>query len=268
MDAERRATRRRRARETLTAYRTVHGIVYARGTVERQEGRVRRARARPTSTRPTARSASSASTTRPSCTTRSRSARRSTASTSPSTGPTSTPTTSPTSCRAATRSARRAPRRTSRSSAPASTTGRASTPTLHTMKHGAARPARPHAVDQPYLVSWNNKQAPGWAAADDKFSYGPDLPLADDRATASRRAIKGARQDDARAARAGDGGAGDAGHPRARARADRCSRRSASRRDPKLRDAIDAAASVGAPRRAPARPRQGRQVRRRRTRSR
>jgi acyl-homoserine lactone acylase PvdQ len=32
---------------------------------------------------------------------------------------------------------------------------------------------RPHTVDQRYLVSWNNKQAPGWAAADDKFSYGP-----------------------------------------------------------------------------------------------
>jgi acyl-homoserine lactone acylase PvdQ len=32
---------------------------------------------------------------------------------------------------------------------------------------------RPNAVDPPYLVSWNNKQAPGWAAADDKFSYGP-----------------------------------------------------------------------------------------------
>jgi acyl-homoserine lactone acylase PvdQ len=31
----------------------------------------------------------------------------------------------------------------------------------------------PHVVDQPYMVSWNNKQAPGWAAADDKFSFGP-----------------------------------------------------------------------------------------------
>jgi acyl-homoserine lactone acylase PvdQ len=30
----------------------------------------------------------------------------------------------------------------------------------------------PHAVDQKYLVSWNNKQAPGWAAADDQFAYG------------------------------------------------------------------------------------------------
>jgi acyl-homoserine lactone acylase PvdQ len=32
---------------------------------------------------------------------------------------------------------------------------------------------RPNAVDPPFLVSWNNKQAPGWSAADDKFSYGP-----------------------------------------------------------------------------------------------
>jgi acyl-homoserine lactone acylase PvdQ len=31
---------------------------------------------------------------------------------------------------------------------------------------------RPHAVDQKYLVSWNNKQAPGWAAADDQYAYG------------------------------------------------------------------------------------------------
>ena len=29
----------------------------------------------------------------------------------------------------------------------------------------------PHAVDQRYLVSWNNKQAPGWAAADDIWEY-------------------------------------------------------------------------------------------------
>jgi len=31
----------------------------------------------------------------------------------------------------------------------------------------------PHVEDQDYLVSWNNKQAPGWAAADDKFTFGP-----------------------------------------------------------------------------------------------
>jgi acyl-homoserine lactone acylase PvdQ len=31
----------------------------------------------------------------------------------------------------------------------------------------------PQAVDPPFLVSWNNKQAPGWAAADDRYAYGP-----------------------------------------------------------------------------------------------
>jgi acyl-homoserine lactone acylase PvdQ len=31
----------------------------------------------------------------------------------------------------------------------------------------------PQAVDPPYLVSWNNKQAPGWAAADNRYAYGP-----------------------------------------------------------------------------------------------
>jgi hypothetical protein len=45
-------------------------------------------------------------------------------------------------------------------------------PDLHTMDV-VPMDGRPHAVDQPYLVSWNNKQAKGWAAADDKFSYGP-----------------------------------------------------------------------------------------------
>ncbi len=33
--------------------------------------------------------------------------------------------------------------------------------------------AHPHITDQDYLVSWNNKQAPGWAAADDHWAYGP-----------------------------------------------------------------------------------------------
>lgn len=31
----------------------------------------------------------------------------------------------------------------------------------------------PQAVDPSYLVSWNNKQAPEWAAADDQYDYGP-----------------------------------------------------------------------------------------------
>ncbi len=31
----------------------------------------------------------------------------------------------------------------------------------------------PQQVNPPYLVSWNNKQAPEWAAADDNYGYGP-----------------------------------------------------------------------------------------------
>ncbi|MCW2967499.1 MAG: hypothetical protein JWM71_1271 [Solirubrobacteraceae bacterium] len=45
-------------------------------------------------------------------------------------------------------------------------------PKTHTEKL-VSQSAMPHAVDQPYLVSWNNKQAPGFAAADDKFTFGP-----------------------------------------------------------------------------------------------
>jgi acyl-homoserine lactone acylase PvdQ len=45
-------------------------------------------------------------------------------------------------------------------------------PALHTMATMGVD-QRPHAVDPDYLVSWNNKQAPRWAAADDKYSYGP-----------------------------------------------------------------------------------------------
>jgi acyl-homoserine lactone acylase PvdQ len=32
--------------------------------------------------------------------------------------------------------------------------------------------AHPHALDPNYLVSWNNKQAPRWSSADDKYSFG------------------------------------------------------------------------------------------------
>src|SRR6478672_12054132 len=31
--------------------------------------------------------------------------------------------------------------------------------------------AHPNAIDPDYLVSWNNKQAPSWSAADDKYSF-------------------------------------------------------------------------------------------------
>jgi acyl-homoserine lactone acylase PvdQ len=33
--------------------------------------------------------------------------------------------------------------------------------------------AHPHITDQGYMVSWNNKQAPGWSAADNQWGYGP-----------------------------------------------------------------------------------------------
>src|SRR5260370_21077355 len=33
--------------------------------------------------------------------------------------------------------------------------------------------AHPHVTDQDYMVSWNNKQAPGWSAADNQWGYGP-----------------------------------------------------------------------------------------------
>jgi acyl-homoserine lactone acylase PvdQ len=44
-------------------------------------------------------------------------------------------------------------------------------PALHTMKLVPFE-AHPNAIDPPFLVSWNNKQAPGWSAADDKYAFG------------------------------------------------------------------------------------------------
>jgi acyl-homoserine lactone acylase PvdQ len=51
----------------------------------------------------------------------------------------------------------------------------------------------PHAVDPRFLVSWNNKQAPGWAAADDQYDYGPvhRSQMISDRV---RRSIRGSRK--------------------------------------------------------------------------
>jgi acyl-homoserine lactone acylase PvdQ len=45
-------------------------------------------------------------------------------------------------------------------------------PATHTARWLPAS-AHPHVTDQDYLVSWNNKQAPSWAAADDQWGYGP-----------------------------------------------------------------------------------------------
>src|SRR5436853_7889294 len=50
----------------------------------------------------------------------------------------------------------------------------------------------PQAVDPPFLVSWNNKQAPKWAAADDKYSYGPLFrsQMIEDKVTAATKGKK------------------------------------------------------------------------------
>jgi Penicillin amidase len=42
---------------------------------------------------------------------------------------------------------------------------------LHTMKVVPFK-KHPNAIDPDFLVSWNNKQAPRWSAADDKYSFG------------------------------------------------------------------------------------------------
>ncbi len=62
----------------------------------------------------------------------------------------------------------------------------------HTAKWLPAK-KHPQAVDPPYLVSWNNKQAPGWAAADDIYTYGPihRSQLIEDRV---KRGIRGDRK--------------------------------------------------------------------------
>jgi hypothetical protein len=44
-------------------------------------------------------------------------------------------------------------------------------PGLHTQTH-YAMDERPHVVDQDFTVSWNGKQAKGWAAADDEYFWG------------------------------------------------------------------------------------------------
>jgi acyl-homoserine lactone acylase PvdQ len=65
-------------------------------------------------------------------------------------------------------------------------------PQLQTAKYMSLN-QRPHVKNPDYLVSWNNKQAPGWAAADDNFSYGPDHRQAMLVAFV-RRALKGGRK--------------------------------------------------------------------------
>jgi len=65
-------------------------------------------------------------------------------------------------------------------------------PDIHTSRTVSLN-ARPHAVNQRYLVSWNNKQAPRFAAADDKFTFGPTYrsQMIERRV---KRAIRGSRK--------------------------------------------------------------------------
>jgi acyl-homoserine lactone acylase PvdQ len=44
-------------------------------------------------------------------------------------------------------------------------------PSLHTMSVLPFK-AHPNAINPDFLISWNNKQAPEWSAADDKYSFG------------------------------------------------------------------------------------------------
>lgn len=52
---------------------------------------------------------------------------------------------------------------------------------------------RPNAVDADILLSWNNKQAPGWAASDDNYAYGP-LQRVQMLSRFVRRGIRGGRE--------------------------------------------------------------------------
>ena len=73
---------------------------------------------------------------------------------------------------------RRAPTPTSRPGAPASTTGRASTRPPQDRRRTRPSTSTRRSINQDYITSWNNKQAPGFDAADDKLRLRADLPLA------------------------------------------------------------------------------------------
>ena len=130
----------------------------------RQERSRSPAPAPPTSTRPTRRSASPSSTNPASSPAPSSSSTPPRTSTSCSTGPTSTRTTSPTTCPAG--CPQRAAGHLARLPDPRHRSIRLAglrTRALHTSDVAARSTAHPHAIDPAFLVSWNNKQAPGWS---------------------------------------------------------------------------------------------------------
>ena len=58
---------------------------------------------------------------------------------------------------------------------------------------GCRSPSTRRRSTRDFLVSWNNKQAPEWAAADDKYDYGPifrQQMIADQVKAATSRATK------------------------------------------------------------------------------
>ena len=121
-------------------------------------------------------------------------------------------TTSPTRCRGRCRSGRRGPRRTSRSSAPASTTGRAST-RRRTTAEWLPFAKHPQAVD-PRLPGVLEQQAgAGMGGGRRQVRLRAGAAPADDRRPHPRR-HQGQQEDDDRPAGPGDGGTGDRGPAR------------------------------------------------------
>ena len=114
--------------------------------------------------------------------------------------------------------------------------------------------AHPQAVNQPYLTSWNNKQAPGLQRRRHRPGVRLGLPLAAARQQHQLRAGGVREQDDARGPDQRDGDRRDPGPARRRGAAVRAPDHRPSER-PDARDRGQRAAGVGGERRAPHQPR-------------
>ena len=116
-------------------------------------------------------------------------------STSSSTGSTTTSATSPTCSRAGSRCARAAPTPRCPPSARASHDWRRFDPATFTSARASFRQL-PKDINPPrgYIVSWNNKQAPGWRAGDDVFSFN-SVQRSERLEDRVRSAIRGPGQD-------------------------------------------------------------------------
>ena len=218
--------------ETLTAYRTVHGIVYRARHASTASRSPSPARARPTSTRRTRRWASPHSTTRASCTTRS--SFQQAASDINFAFNWSYIDSEHIAYYLSGWYPQRAPRHLARLPDPRHRPVRLAglQPDLHTMPllpfERAPERDRPATTSCPGTTSRRR----GWAAADDNYAYGPIY-----RAQLIARPRRGARsrgeQDAHRQLVQVDGGARHAGHPRRAAAADPAAGRSASPSDPR-----------------------------------